>query len=82
MKLYDTFIDTLLVFTQSTILEHGNLKKNDLFALRCNTAQYGLRSIHYSSVRIWNSLQIEIRESLSLSIFKKKLFFLLVSYKI
>ena len=48
-------------------------KKGDLFALRCNTTQCGLRSIHYLGVRIWNSLPIEIRESLSLSIFKKKL---------
>ena len=58
-------------------------KKGDLFALRCNTTQYGLRSIHYLGVRIWNSLPIEIRESPSLSIFKKKLKdFLLASYKI
>ena len=58
-------------------------KKSDLFALRCNTTQYGLRSIHYLGVRIWNSLPIEIRESPSLSIFKKKLKdFLLASYKI
>ena len=48
-------------------------KKGDLFALRCNTTQYGLRSIHYLGVCLWNSLPIEIRESPSLSIFKKKL---------
>ena len=48
-------------------------KTGDLFALRCNTTQYGLRSIHYLGVRIWNSLPIEIRESPSPSIFKEKL---------
>ena len=58
-------------------------KKGDLFALRCNTTQYGLRSIHYLCVRIWNSLPIELRESPSLSNLKKKLKdFFLASYKI
>ena len=58
-------------------------KKGDLFALHCNTTQYGLRSIYYLGVRIWNSLPIEIRESPSLSIFKKKLKDLFpASYKI
>ena len=47
-------------------------KKGDLYALRCNTTQYGLRSIHYSGVRIWNSLPVEIRNSQSLPNFKKK----------
>ena len=47
-------------------------KRGDLFALRCNTTQYGLRSIHYSGVRLWNSLPQEIRSSNSLSNFKKK----------
>ena len=27
-------------------------RKGDLFALRCNTTQYGLRSIHYTGVRL------------------------------
>ena len=58
-------------------------KNGDLFALRCNTTQYGLRSIHYLGVRIWNSLPVGIRESSSLSIFKKKLKdFFLASNKI
>ena len=48
-------------------------KKGDLYALRCNTTQYGLRSIHYSGVRIWNSLPVEIRNSQSLPNFKKKM---------
>ena len=48
-------------------------KKGDLYALRCNTTQYGLRSIHYSGVRIWNSLPVEIRNSQFLPNFKKKM---------
>ena len=45
-------------------------KTGDLFALRCNTTQYGLRSVHYSGVRLWNSPPQEIRSSNSLSNFK------------
>ena len=30
----------------------GQSNRGDLFALRCNTTQYGLRSIHYSGVRL------------------------------
>ena len=48
-------------------------KKGDLYAPRCNTTQYGLRSIHYSGVRIWNSLLVEIRNSQSLPNLKKKM---------
>ena len=45
-------------------------KKGDLYALRCNT-KYGIRSIHYSGVRMWNSLPSDIKASKSLSNFKK-----------
>ena len=56
--------------------------RGDLFALRCNTTQYGLRSIHYSGVRLWNSLPLEIRNSNSLSSFRNKLEkHLLATYK-
>ena len=47
--------------------------KNDLYAVSCNTTQYGLRSIHYSGVRLWNSLPMEIKDSNTLSNFKRKL---------
>ena len=56
--------------------------RGDLFALRCNTTQYGLRSVHYSGVRLWNSLPLEIRNSNSLSSFRNKLKkHLLATYK-
>ena len=48
-------------------------QKGDLFALRCNTTQYGLHSIHYTGVRLWNSLPCEIRDSPSLPVFRKKI---------
>ena len=47
--------------------------KGDLYAVRCNTTQYGLRSIHYSGVRLWNSIPNEIKDSHSLSSFRHKL---------
>ena len=47
----------------------------ELFALRCETTQYGLRSIHYSGVRRSNSLPTDIRNSVSLSIFRSKIIF-------
>ena len=48
-------------------------QKGDLFALHCNTTQYGLRSIHYTGVRLWNSLPCEIRDSSSLPVFLKRI---------
>ena len=47
--------------------------KGDLYVVRCNTTQYGLRSIHYSGVRLWNSIPNEIKDSHSLSSFHHKL---------
>ena len=47
--------------------------KNKLYAVSCNTTQYGLRSIHYSGVRLWSSLPMEIKDSNTLSNFKRKL---------
>ena len=47
--------------------------KGDLYALRYNTTQYGIRSIHYSGVRLWNSLPTEIKETRSLPNFRKKI---------
>ena len=47
--------------------------ENDLYAVSCNTTQYGLISIHYSGVRLWKSLPLEIKDSNTLSNFKRKL---------
>ena len=48
-------------------------KRRNLSALRCNTTQYRLRSIHYSGFRLWNSLPTDIRNSVSLSNFRSKI---------
>ena len=48
-------------------------KRGDLFVERTNTTQYGIRSIHFSGARLWNSLLITIRESPSLPNFRNKL---------
>ena len=47
--------------------------KGDLHAVRCDTTQYRLRSIHYSGVRLWNSIPNEIKDSHSLSSVRYKL---------
>ena len=47
--------------------------KNYLYPVFCDTVGYGLRSIHYSGVPLWNSLPMEIKDSNSLSNFKRKL---------
>ena len=46
--------------------------KGGLHAVWCNTTQYGLRSIHYCGVRLWNSIPNEIKDSHSLSSFQHK----------
>ena len=46
--------------------------KGDLYN-QCNTTQYGIRSINYSGVRLWNSLPTEIKESRSLPNFYKSM---------
>ena len=48
-------------------------RRGDLFALRCNATHYGFRSIHYSGVQLWNSLPTDVRNSVSLSIFRSKI---------
>ena len=63
-------------FTKINTIHRINTRqsmKNDLYAVSCNTTQYGLRSIHYSGVRLWNSLPMEIKDSNTLSNFKRKL---------
>ena len=42
------------------------------FLVRKNTLQYGIRSICYNGVRIWNNIPYEIRNSTSVKDFRKK----------
>ena len=53
-------------FTSSFEVHGYNTKLasgGDLFLTRKATFQYGIRSIQYSSARLWNSISILIRES-------------------
>ena len=72
-------------FTSTEIIHNiGNqqLIRGDLFALGCNISKYGLRSDNYSSIQLWNSLPLEIRNSNSLSSFRNKLRkYFLATYK-
>ena len=38
-------------------------KRGDLYAVRCDTTKYGIRSVHYSGVRMWNSLPSDMKAS-------------------
>ena len=46
--------------------------RGDFFLVRKNTLQYGIRSISYNGVRIWNNIPSEIRNSTSVTSFRKK----------
>ena len=45
--------------------------RGDFFFVRKNTLQYGIRSICYNGVRIWNNIPSEIRNSTSVKAFRK-----------
>ena len=45
----------------------------NLFLQRRNTDQYGIRSIQYSGVKLWNSVPAEIRLSTSVTKFRSEL---------
>ena len=45
----------------------------NLYVASVNTTQYGLRSLKFTSPRLWNSLTTSITNSNSLRIFRKTL---------
>ena len=47
-------------------------KLGNLFLQRHNTDQYGIRSIQYSGVKLWNSVPAEIRLSASVTKFRSE----------
>ena len=74
-----TVIGAISAFVDSIdshiILQMIRESKGDLYAIHCNTTQYGSQSIHYSGVRIWNLLPVDIGESYDLFSHKLKDFF-------
>ena len=63
-------------FTQISEFHQYNTRSashGDLFLVGKNTVQYGLRSICFNGVKSWNTILTDIRNSPSISIFKKKL---------
>ena len=46
--------------------------RGDLFVEHRSTVQYGIRSVQYLGARIWNDLPLLIRNSPSMTNFKKK----------
>ena len=51
------------------------VRKTDLYALRCNTTQYDIRSINYSGICLWNSLPNDIKGLKYLSNFRDRLYY-------
>ena len=63
-------------FTQISEFHQYNTRsasRGDLVVARKNTVQYGLRSICFNGVKSWNTIPSDIRNSPSVSIFKKTL---------
>ena len=51
----------------------GNASKNDIFLTHKNTLQYGIKSIHFTGAKYWNSIPSTIKQSVSLINFRYKL---------
>ena len=49
--------------------------QGDLYLLRKNSSQYGLKSIRYLGAKLWNSLPVELRNAPSEVSFKTKMKF-------
>ena len=47
--------------------------KGDIVMMRKNTLQYGLRSIRYAGAKAWNSIPFSIKQSSSVTIFRRDL---------
>ena len=63
-------------FVQCSQVHHYSTRLascGDLFLERKNTFQYGIRSIAYNGVRLWNMLPVGVRESSSPSVFRSDL---------
>ena len=47
--------------------------RGDIYVVEKNTLQFGLRSIRYMGAKLWNDLPLEVRNSTSKFLFKRKL---------
>ena len=61
-----------LISNKHTIRTHQSTMGN-LFLEKCNTDQYGIRSIQFYGVILWNSIPPEIRNWTSTACFRTKL---------
>ena len=69
-RLFHNFFETV------TAVHHYDTRqasKGDIFMTRKNTLQYGLRSVRYAGAKSWNSISDVIKQSPSVSIFRRKL---------
>ena len=72
------------VFETLTTVHHydaSQASKGDIFMTSENTLQYGLRCVRYAGAKSWNSIPDVIRQSPSVSNFRRKLKFDIFSTK-
>ena len=68
---YFKFFFTLLKTKHQTGTRQA--MKGNIFVERRNTDQYGIRSIQFSGVKIWNSIPVKIRSSASRATFRAEM---------
>ena len=59
--------------SSTNVIETRQATMGNLFLQRRNTDQYGIRSVQYSGVKLWNSVPAEIRLSTSITKFRSEL---------
>ena len=63
-------------FSSNSFMHHYDTRQSvrgDLYLVRKNTVQYGVKCIQYMGATLWNSLPVELRNSTSKFLFKKEL---------
>ena len=62
-------------FQKNSTIHHCNTRqasREDLFLFRRNTDHFGLKSIQFFGAKLWNTIPVNLRNSLSLSILGKE----------
>ena len=67
---FHNFFETLLSVHQ---YDTRQARRGDIFMMRKNTLQYGLRSIRYAGAKSWNDIPLKIKQSPSVMIFRREM---------
>lgn len=68
-------------FRENNKIHEHNTRKNSDIHKRCNRTNYGKYSTRNKITNIWNTIPLEIRKSVSLSVFKKKMKHFLLTHE-